>query len=81
MATISNTMALNDAMSPALRSMAAAVGALTSAFEQMQRALGVAVNTRGIDQATDALERTERQQDDVNQSLREGSNAAGDLWG
>lgn len=81
MATISNTITLNDAMSPALRSISQALAACTAAFEQIQRASGQAINTSNINAANDALEQTERAQNEVNESLQEGSNAADQLWG
>lgn len=81
MATISSTMAINDAMSPALNSITAAVNSLTAAFEAMQRASGQSVNTPAIDSANNALRETERQQEAVNDSLERGSNVAGELWG
>ena len=81
MATISNTMSINDGMSPALNSIAAALAGCTAAFQQMQHVSGQAIDTANIHEANRVLQQTEAQQDAVNQSLHEGSNAADRLWG
>ena len=79
MATISNTMSINDGMSPALNSIAAALAGCTAAFQQMQHVSGQAIDTANIHEANRVLQQTEAQQDAVNQSLRDGSGAADQL--
>lgn len=81
MATISNTITLNDAMSPALQSISQALSACTAAFAQIQQASGQAINTGNIEAANQALQQTENAQNEVNASLQEGSSAADQLWG
>lgn len=72
MATISNTMAINDQMSPALNAIANALAACISAFDQMQAVSGQAVNTSNIQAANQALAQTETQADAAAQSIEDG---------
>lgn len=58
----------------------------TRALDQMQQEINITVNNynqmeAAIDQATDALDQTERQQEDVNDALQDGQNSASGLWG
>lgn len=81
MATISNTISLNDAMSPALNSIASALAGVTAAFQQIQAASGQAINTQNIHEANNALQQTEAAQNNLNESLQQGSSTAENLWG
>jgi tape measure domain-containing protein len=81
MATISSTIALNDQMTPVLRSIATSLAGVNAAFAQLTALSGDAIDTQNIQQANRALLQTEQAQDNVNQSLREGAGAADQLWG
>jgi tape measure domain-containing protein len=78
MATISSTLALNDSMTPVLQSIATALAGINSAFDQIGTPN---LDADGINAANRALQQTEDIQDEVTQSMRESSGAAGDLWG
>lgn len=78
MATISSTLALNDSMTPVLRSIASALAGINAAFDQ----LGTPdIDASGINEANRALRQTEQIQDEVTDSMRETSGAADQLWG
>lgn len=81
MATISNTIALNDSMTPVLRSIASALSGINAAFDQLDIISDQALDSADIQEANRALRQTEQIQDDVTQSMREGGSAADGLWG
>ena len=81
MATISNTIALTDAMTPALQNIGAALQNVTAAFEYLQSVSSNAVNTDAINGGARALENVQDEQEDLNQSIRRGESAASGLWG
>ena len=81
MATISNTLALNDAMSPAIRSIAASLSSLTASFEELARISGRSIDTGNINAGTRAINQAEDAQDDLTESMRETESAADGLWG
>lgn len=81
MGTISNTIALNDSMTPVLRSIASALSGINAAFDQLDIISDQALDSADIQEANRALQQTERIQDEVNQSMRETSGTADQLWG
>lgn len=81
MATISNTIALNDSMTPVLRSIASALSGINAAFDQLDIISDQALDSADIQEANRALQQTEQIQDDVTQSMRESAGVADQLWG
>lgn len=81
MATISSTLALNDSMTPVLRSIASALAGINAAFEQLGIASQQALDPQDINAANRALQQTEQIQDEVTDSMRESESAADGLWG
>lgn len=78
MATISSTLAINDSMTPVLRSIASALAGINAALDQIGTP---SIDASGINAANRALQQTEAAQDEVTQSIQESNNAAGELWG
>ena len=86
-------MILNDGMSAVLKKITAALDTTLSAFEQVQRASGRAVNAAQIEQArgqlveanneiqqmADNYSRAAKQEEQLNQSIRSGTSAADGL--
>lgn len=81
MATISSTLAINDQMTPVLRTIASALESVNATLARIESSIPQAFNTREINQANQAIRQTEQAQDDVTDSLRESSNVADGLWG
>lgn len=93
MATMRSQMILNDGMSAVLKKITAALDTTLSAFEQVQRASGRAVNAAQIEQArgqlveanneiqqmADNYSRAAKQEEQLNQSIRSGTSAADEL--
>lgn len=93
MATMRSQMILNDGMSAVLKKITAALDTTLSAFEQVQRASGRAVNAAQIEQArgqlveanneiqqmADNYSRAAKQEEQLNQSIRSGTSAADGL--
>jgi tape measure domain-containing protein len=93
MATIRTAIQVTDGMSPAFRSMNAAMNTVLSSFEALQGASGNAIDTASIQSARGELNRAEvafnridteieqarREQDGFNDEIREGGSAAGGL--
>lgn len=61
MGKVQTTLAVNDAMSPALRSMSNALNILISGFEDMQKASGNAIDTASLKAARMELNQAEAQ--------------------
>lgn len=90
MGVISSKITVNDAMSPALKSMSSALNIVISNFEQLQKASGRAVDTSSIQAARNYLNQAEigfnqveeeiknvnNQQERLNQNLSNGVNPA-----
>ena len=95
MSTISSTLALNDSMTPVLRSIASALEGVNATLDRLEANLDGAFDPQAInaatravqqtervqDELTDSVRETERAQDNVTQSVRETSSAADGLWG
>ena len=95
MATIRSQMVLNDGISGVLKKMNKALDTTLSAFEQVQRASGRAVDTaqiqaaRGalvqanheVDQMADAYRRAVKEEEKLNQGIRNGAKAADGMLG
>lgn len=95
MATIKTAIALYDGVTSPLKSMHSAMNLVLNSFESMQRASGKAIDTASIqaareelaragtafDSIEESIRRAENQQDNFNRKMRQGSTAAGDLWG
>jgi tape measure domain-containing protein len=95
MATIRNVVQLQDGMSPVILSMNNALNIVISSFEQMQRASGNSVDTASIQAARRELSSAEAsfnqveasirdsntQQQQFNNSIREGQSSASGLLG
>lgn len=93
MATLKSAIQLYDGMSPALRSMNKTLGIVLSTFESLKNASGNAIDTATIQAAREEYAKTEAilsgveddirkanaQQNNLNQSIKSGSNAAGGL--
>lgn len=77
MATISSTLALNDAMSPVLQSIASALASINAALDQIGTPT---MDASGIQAANRALQQTEDIQDDITESIEESRSAADGLW-
>ena len=95
MATIRSQMVLNDGISGVLRKINTALNTTLNAFEQVQQASGRAVDTaqiqaaraalvqanREVDEMAEGYRRAAEQEEILNKSLRNGTNAAGGLLG
>lgn len=95
MATISTTLKIVDAFSPALKQMSNSLNVVMSSLEATKRKLGTPIDTSGFNQARqslanlnaslDKLESEAHQassaQKNLNSSMRDGGNAATMLWG
>jgi tape measure domain-containing protein len=81
MATISSTLALNDSMTPVLRSIVAVLDRINSTLDRIDAGTAQAFDPAPIIEANRAIRQTEQAQDNVTQSLRESSGAADQLWG
>lgn len=81
MATISSTLAINDSMTPVLRSIVAVLDRINATLDRIDAGTAEAFDAAPIIDANRALRQTEQAQDNVNQSMREGANAADNLWG
>lgn len=95
MATISTTLKIVDAFSPALKQMSNSLNIVMSSLESTKRKLGTPIDTSGFNQARqslanlnaslDKLETEAHQassaQRNLNNSMREGSGAVSALWG
>lgn len=93
MATLKSAIQLYDGMSPALRSMNKTLGIVLSTFESLKNASGNAIDTATIQAAREEYAKTEAilsgveddirkadaQQNNLNQSIKSGSNAADGL--
>lgn len=93
MATIKSQMVLNDGISGVLRKISAALDTTLSAFEQVQRASGRAVDAaqihatramlveanRDINDMEEGYHRAAEQEEKLNQGIRSGTTAAGGL--
>lgn len=93
MATLKSAIQLYDGMSPALRSMNKTLGIVLSTFESLQNASGNAIDTTTIQTARaeyakteailsgveDDIRKADAQQNNLNQSIKSGSNAADGL--
>lgn len=71
MSTISSTLALNDAMTPVLRSIAAALESLNATLDRLNVALDRSFDTSSIQAATQAVQQTERAQEELIDSVQE----------
>lgn len=95
MATIKSQMVLNDGMSAVLKKISAALDVTLSAFEQVQRASGQAVDTSTIehgrsllvgaiaeiDQMADGYRRAAQEEERLNDSINRGASAMDSLMG
>lgn len=93
MASIKSQMVLNDGMSRVLKKITNALDLTLQSFEQVQRASGQALNVSQIDAARrglvdanseirnmeDAYRRAKEQEDNLNQSIKNGTSAADGL--
>lgn len=93
MASIKSQMVLNDGMSRVLKKITNALDLTLQSFEQVQRASGQALNISQIDAARrglvdanseirnmeDAYRRAKEQEDNLNQSIKNGTSAADGL--
>lgn len=93
MGTIRSQMALNDGMSAVLKKITRSLDTTISAFEEMQKASGKSMDTKllksahtmlaqcndEIDQMADEYERTQKQQQRLNDSIDKGTASAGGL--
>jgi tape measure domain-containing protein len=81
MATISSTLAINDQMTPVLRTIASALESVNATLARIEATLPRTFDPRDIRPAVDAINDVEEAQDNVTDSLRESSNVADGLWG
>lgn len=95
MATIKSVLQLHDRMTPSLRSITKAMNLTINTFERMQGVSEHSINTRSLQQAREELAKVDlaaqeieqsikhagNQQDNFNNKLRRGSNAADALGG
>lgn len=93
MGTIRSQMALNDGMSAVLKKITRSLDATITAFEEMQKASGEAMDTKllksahtmlaqcnnEIDQMADEYARAQKQQQRLNDSIDKGTASAGGL--
>ena len=71
MATISSTLALNDAMTPVLRSIAAALEGVNATLDRLNVALDRSFDVSVIQEATRAVQQTDAAQETLTDSVRE----------
>ena len=81
MATISSTLALNDQMTPVLRTIASALESVNATLARIEATLPQTFDPREIRPAVDVINQVEQAQDDVTESMRETANVADGLWG
>lgn len=95
MATISTTLKIVDAFSPALKQMSNSLNIVMSSLEATKRKLGTPIDTSGFNQARQALanlnasldqleseaHQASSAQKNLNNSMRDGGNAVSMLWG
>lgn len=93
MATLKSAIQLYDGMSPALRSMNKVLGIVLSSFESLQKASNNAIDTETVQAARDEyakmgalideiennIKNSDVQQNEFNQSIKNGTSAAGGL--
>jgi tape measure domain-containing protein len=70
MATISSTLALNDSMTPVLRSIVSALESVNATLDRLDATLSRAFDPSAIAATTTAVQATERAVDDVTQSVQ-----------
>ncbi|MDD3347334.1 tape measure protein [Oscillibacter sp.] len=94
MATLRTAIALYDGMTAPLQSMNRAMGIVLNSFEKMQAVSGNAVDTESIQQARvelakaetafdgidESIRRSQQNQNNFNNAIRNGGSAADDLW-
>jgi tape measure domain-containing protein len=71
MATISSTLALNDSMTPVLRSIASALESVNATLDRLNAALDRSFDPSTIQAATRAVQQTEAAQETLTDSVRE----------
>ena len=88
MATIGTAIKLNDMITAPLRNITNAMNMMLSTWQDMDDATSNGLNARGveeikneIDQATIALQRMEKEQEDFNHDVQKGKNAMDGLIG
>ena len=94
MATLEQTLRINDIMTRPLRNITASVNILISNFERLQRVSANPIDIAGmqaarehiakanvqLDQVEQSINQSNQAQQGFNRSLRSGSDAAGALW-
>lgn len=94
MATLRTAIAIYDGVTAPLQNMGRAMGIVLNSFEKMQAVSGNAVDTESIQQARvelakaetafdsidESIRRSQQNQNNFNNAIRNGSSAADDLW-